>query len=201
MSALISKSNLCDSRCRYCLLTGAGLEFSVVKDWRLEQLSTFLEARASLRGIQLGVGRPHNHAEALESLKVLVCYVLRAEGGTRACELHKRLFELAKPSAVISFNYDLIADQSMLKAGLLDWRATEYRGASRAAVPTSRGTAYKLFQGGRDSHAIALLKLHGSIHFEKVKRGDSFRLSGCSLPTNHHPTFDNEGPNARLELS
>src|SRR5262245_29740359 len=61
-------------------LRASRLEFAEVKSWRLEQLSTFLEARASLRGLQLGPGRPRDFSEALAALKVLVCFVLEAEG-------------------------------------------------------------------------------------------------------------------------
>src|SRR3984893_3711471 len=109
-------------------LNSAGLEFSEIRTWRLEQLSTFLEARASLRSLQLGRGRPRDFAAALDSLKVVICQVLQFEGGARVCEMHKKLFQVVSPSGVVSFNYDLIADQSMLDAGLLNWRASEYRG-------------------------------------------------------------------------
>ena len=59
-------------------LAGAGLKFREVKGWRLEQLSTFLEARANLRGLQLGRGQPRDYAQALEALKIMVCHVLNA---------------------------------------------------------------------------------------------------------------------------
>jgi hypothetical protein len=170
-------------------LEGAGLRFSEIKTWRLEQLSTFLEARANLRGLQLGRGRPREFAAALEALKVLICHVLQVEGGTRACDLHKKLFQLVNPTAVISFNYDLIADQSMLEADLLDWRGREYRGATHAAVPRDRGIAYKRVDIGARVGDVPLLKLHGSMNWEKLKRGSGFRLAGCVLPENASPRF------------
>ena len=170
-------------------LTGAGLKFAEIKHWRLEQLSTFLEARASLRGVQLGRGRPRDFAEALEALKVLICYVLQQEGGTSPCELHKKLFSLIQPSAVISFNYDLIADQSMLDAGLLYWKSMTYRGAIHVSVPTERGVAYKQVYAGSASSDVPLLKLHGSMNWEKKQRGDGFRLSGCLLPSTDNRIF------------
>lgn len=163
-------------------LEDAGLGLEEVKGWRLEQLSTFLEARASLRGIQLGRGRPHDFAEALEALKQVVCYVLRGEGGARPCALHQELFRLVRPSAVMSFNYDLIADQSLLSLGMLNWRARQYRGAVYATVPTERGWRRVRVVDHADDGETPLLKLHGSINWEKQRRGDGFRLAGCQLP-------------------
>ncbi len=171
-------------------LTGAGLDFSEVKSWRLEQLSTSLEARSSLRGVQLGRGRPRDFTKALDALKVLVCHVLLAQGGTRSCELHKRLFSLVRPSAVVSFNYDLIADQSMLESGLLNWRAREYRGAARASVPTNGRSKYLLISSRIADRETPFLKLHGSMNWERLRRGDGYRLSGCRLPEVGRPLFD-----------
>jgi hypothetical protein len=165
-------------------LKAAGLEFAEIKRWRLEQLSTFLEARASLRGMQLNQGRPRDYAKALESLKVVVCHVLRIEGGTRACDLHTKLFDLVCPRAVVSFNYDLIADQSLAALGLLDWRKAEYRGARYAAIPSDDGKslAYKGIYPIQGFKGVPLLKLHGSIHYERLDRGGGFRLSGARFP-------------------
>lgn len=163
-------------------LKGAGLGFNEVRDWRLEQLSTFLEARASLRGVQLGQGRPRDFAAALDALKMLVCHVLRAEGGSRPCLFHRALFALVQPSAVISFNYDLIADQSMLSSKLLNWRSKLYRGAAYADVPTDNGSKYVQVSARPREQGTPLLKLHGSMNWEKLRRGDGFRLSGCKLP-------------------
>jgi hypothetical protein len=171
-------------------LKSAGLDFKEVKDWRLEQLSTFLEARSSLQGLQLGRGRPREFKDALDALKILVCHVLRAEGGTRPCELHQRLFEHVRPSAVLSFNYDLIADQSMLQSGLLDWRTEQYRGATHAEVPTEKGSKYIRVSATPGNGEIPLLKLHGSMNWEKKRRGDGYRLSGCHLPGNDHVLLD-----------
>ena len=173
-------------------LKSAGLDFSEIKGWRLEQLSTFLEARASLRGMQLGQGQPRNYAKALDYLKIIVCHVLKAEGGTRACELHKSLFQSINPKAVISFNYDLIADQSLAALGMLDWKDELYRGARFAAVPTEdeKGLFYKGLYKVRGSKGTPLLKLHGSMHYGKLDRGTGFRLSGVHLPTKADGMFE-----------
>jgi hypothetical protein len=168
------------------------LSFSEIRRWRLEQLSTFLEARASLKGMQLGQGRPREYAKALDSLKVIVCHVLRAEGGTRSCELHKMIIQISKPRAIISFNYDLIADQSLAELGELNWRHAQYRGARFAALPSEEGVApyYKGLYPERGAKGIPLLKLHGSMHYEKMGRGTGFRLSGVHLPQSERDRFD-----------
>lgn len=173
-------------------LKSAGLEFSEIRRWRLEQLSTFLEARASLRGMQLNQGRPRDYAKALESLKIIVCHVLQAEGGTRTCELHKALFRMVQPRAIVSFNYDLIADQSLAELGQLNWRDAEYRGARFAALPTEdgKGVYYKGIWPKKGVKGVPLLKLHGSMHYEKLTRGSGFRLAGVSLPNGDADKFE-----------
>ncbi len=172
-------------------LRAAGLDFPIVRRWRLEQLSTFLEARSHLTGLQLGQGRPRDHARALDLLKAVVCHVLQIEGGTKQCELHKRIFTETDPTAVLSFNYDLIADQSLLALGKLNWRSADYKCATHALVPTDSGRSYyKLIKRRSDMTSIPLLKLHGSMHYEKLLRGTGFRLSGVTLPDREMPTFD-----------
>lgn len=163
-------------------LRRAGLSVKEVRRWRLEQLSTFLEARASLRGVQLGPGRPVDFARALDALKLIICHVLRADGGTRSCELHRELFRLVEPSAIVSFNYDLIADQSMLELDLLNWRSRSYRGAVHADVPRNASSAYVQVVTPTRRGGTPLLKLHGSMHWARLQRGDGYRLSGCQLP-------------------
>jgi hypothetical protein len=166
-------------------LRSAHLDFSEIRHWRLEQLSTFLEARANLTGMQLNQGRPREHANALEALKVVVCHVLQVQGGTYSCDLHKALFRLVAPRAVLSFNYDIIADQSLAELGLLNWRSAQYRCARVAAVPTSNTrtkTKYVALHAKRNAGGIPLLKLHGSMHYEELLRGPGFRLSGVALP-------------------
>jgi hypothetical protein len=172
-------------------LTSAGLNLSIIRDWRLEQLSTFLEARANLKGMQLEQGRPREYATALESLKRIVCHILSVEGGTQSCPLHKSLFQMTSPKAVISFNYDMIADQSLAELGLLNWKSAQYRCARFASIPvdTKRTQYQSLYSSRHDGH-VPLLKLHGSMHYEKLIRGTGYRLSGTILPTVEEPTFD-----------
>ena len=128
--------------------------------------------------------------QALESLKIVACHVLDVEGGTKSCELHKKLFDVVKPTAVITFNYDLIADQSLLALGKLNWHSAEYRCATHAAIPTNSGRdAYKRLWARHEPDAIPFLKLHGSMHYEKLKKGSGFRLSGTELPNKTVLTF------------
>ncbi len=172
-------------------LRRAGVRFEDVKHWRLEQLSTFLEARANLKGLQLNVGRPKDHAQALQALRVVVCHVLRSSGGEQACSLHRLLFEAVRPKAVISFNYDLIADQTLLDLGRLDWSKTAYRGGATARVPSVEGGSYyRQVRASPLNGAVPLVKLHGSIHWERMSRQDGYRLSGVRLPESGRRTFE-----------
>jgi hypothetical protein len=143
----------------------------------------YLEARSSLSAIQIGRGRPRKFIEALEALKIVVCHVLRGTGGTRSCDLHRALFDLVKPRAVLSFNYDLIADQTMLELGILNWTIKQYRGARRIEVPTDRGSKYLVVNTRKLHGQRSLLKLHGSMNWEEQGRGTGYRLSGCKPPS------------------
>jgi len=120
----------------------------------------------------------------------VICHVLQHHGGTGVCELHKNLLALIEPTVVISFNYDLIVDQSMLDVDLLNWRLETYRGATHAAVPTERSTAYKQIYARHLPKEVPLLKLHGSMNWERRQRGDGFRLSGCLLPGADRKLFE-----------
>lgn len=171
-------------------LQKAGLKYQEIESWRLEQLSTFLEARSNLKGLQLSAGRPQEYAQALAKLKEVVGHTLVLCGGTRPCELHRMLFEGLRPKGVISFNYDLIADQTLLKMGRLNWRRSEYRGSQFARVVSEKGASYSRNIGtARLRGAIPLIKLHGSIHWQKLRRGDGYRISGCRLPEGKAGTF------------
>jgi hypothetical protein len=76
-------------------LRSAGLDLSIVKSWRLEQLSTFLEARANLHTMQLSRGQPRDYLQALESLKTLISDPCHEHHGHSAA--HGRDEGLAKP--------------------------------------------------------------------------------------------------------
>lgn len=172
-------------------LAKAGLRFDEVRTWRLEQLSTFLEARGNLKGLQLYQGRPREHAAALDLLKQVVAHVLLASGGQEVCPLHQMLIKSVKPRSVVSFNYDLIADQTMLSLGLLNWKAAAYRGAKCAMIPTNTGSQRAFaIPRSRMRRSVPLIKLHGSIHWEEAGRAKGFRLSGARLPSESEKRFD-----------
>ena len=172
-------------------LRKADLEFSEIRSWRLEQLSTFLEARSNLKGLQLGTGRPREYIRALDALKVVIGHVLLACGGDKTCQLHRMLFQAVRPRAVVSFNYDLIADQTLLEMKKLNWRSANYRGAKLARIPLENGSSdFRQLGIARPRDTLPLIKLHGSIHWEKLDKGDGYRLSGCRLPESDRKIFD-----------
>ena len=172
-------------------LKRAGLKFDDIKDWRLEQLSTFLEARANLKGLQLNVGRPRDHTQALHSLKRLVAHVLRSSGGGQTCLLHRLLLQAVRPKAIISFNYDLIVDQTLLELNWLNWSKVDYCGSKVARVLNANGNLYyRQIHAARLKFAVPLVKLHGSINWERMSRKDGYRLSGVRLPESGRNTFE-----------
>jgi hypothetical protein len=162
-------------------LNRAGLSFKEVEDWRLEQLSTFLEARATLRGLQLNQGRPINFRKALDNLKGVVSSVLLHRGGDDVCELHRDLFHSVAPSAVVTFNYDLIADRTLADLGKLKWDAAAYRGAKDMRVRSAGGHTTRLARVPRFSGRahVPLFKMHGSMNWEREPADNKIhRLSG-----------------------
>jgi hypothetical protein len=164
-------------------LRSAGLDAKGIGKWRLEQLSTYLEARTNMPFLQHSAGRPADYSAALAALNQTVCRTLERSNGTRSCSLHKKLFELTQPSCVVSFNYDLIADQSLLDLGLLAWQKPRYGGRS-----------IRIRHSGRDEYTrprpraiygqeeTPLLKLHGSINWSAHRKGGGFSLLTRSLP-------------------
>lgn len=172
-------------------IISAGLHFDDVKHWKLEQLSTFLEARANLKGLQLGVGQPREYTRALELLNRVVAHVLQVTGGVETCALHRHLFQAAEPPAVISFNYDLIADQTLLDMRRLNWKRNEYTGGARSSIPLEGGgKTYKYFDASRQDDATRLIKLHGSMNWEEMFGGKDYRLSGVMPPEGRRRIFD-----------
>ncbi|HVA66825.1 MAG TPA: hypothetical protein VNK24_07865 [Elusimicrobiota bacterium] len=125
----------------------------------LENTATYLEARKSIT-LEKKSGHPANYGEILDNLNQVIYYTLKGTGGDQSCEIHKALFECVKPKVVISFNYDLIADQTLLEMEKLAWWKKEYCGTD------GKGKGY----GKRDT-TIHFLKLHGSINWKKNGRG------------------------------
>jgi len=166
-------------------LDQAGMPIGEVVNDRLEHLSTYLEARVRMSHLQGKRGRPRAYKQVLEELKKVVCEVLAARGGTRACTLHRKLFEWVTPSSVITFNYDLIADATLVEMGQLNWTAARYAGSKqvRLAMKGGRHRTVRLPRP-RNRGCIPFLKLHGSIHWESMKKGKKHCLAGLEeLPS------------------
>lgn len=160
----------------------AGVPASNLKDWKLETLTTYLEARSNVR-FEAGQGKPPKYGEAIRLLKRVVCNTLHFSNGTKRCYLHALLFKEVAPSVVISFNYDLIADQSLLANNSLNWSADTYAHSNTASVVTSSKTYSKRwFPGGRrpSTPGVTLLKLHGSMNWNELKRTKGFQIAGLS---------------------
>jgi len=160
-------------------LKKAGIEKEHAISQRLEQLATYLEARSNMSSLQLGRGQPKRYAEALDRLKDVICRTLEARNGTNACKLHRLLFERVNPSAVITFNYDLIADQTLLDLGKLNWAHSEYAGSKTMIVKRKRPYVPRR----NVSNRVRMLKLHGSMNWNKNRRGGSHSLVCSSVPT------------------
>ncbi|HEX7802596.1 MAG TPA: hypothetical protein VF471_07570 [Pseudoxanthomonas sp.] len=171
-------------------LKKAGLEFDDIQNWRLEQLSTFLEARSELTGLQMNKGHPVEYKNALVALKGVVASVLIQSGGFGVCKLHSRLIERSSPHAIVSFNYDLIADQTLASLGRLKWDAQTYCGDRVMRVRRNVHRMPVLFEVPRyrGVNSVPLLKLHGSINWERLPKSGSgaHRLIGVV------PMFDLE---------
>lgn len=160
-------------------LKNIGLEQKSLVDWRLETLTTYLEARANVN-FENKAGRPALYRNALDRLNRVICYVLSLSGGDKTCRVHKEMINFFSPKAVISFNYDLILDQTLLGLGKLNWAASTYSKGKTVEVWTgkkrSNRTWYK--KRRRSTSGVTLYKLHGSIHWQRLQRGGPYIVSG-----------------------
>jgi len=142
---------------------------------RLEYLSTYLEAKANMNALQLKQGRPQHFRSALDALSIVICHVLQIRNGTAACSLHRQLFEHINPSAIISFNYDLIADQTLMEMRKLNFTHREYCSAESFLVSKNERRPVRR----RKMHnRIPLLKLHGSINWQRNRRRKTYSVVG-----------------------
>ncbi len=158
----------------------AGINPSKLKNWKLETLTTYLEARSNVR-FEAKAGKPAKYREALRLLNIIVCHVLSHSNGCRKCDLHEYIFRKLKPKAIISFNYDLIADQSILSLDDLKWSDRVYSYSNNARLGRS-SQSRRWFQGKRrpSTKGALLLKLHGSIHWNRLQRGEGFQIAGVA---------------------
>jgi hypothetical protein len=158
------------------------LDLDDVRDWRLEQLTTYLEARANVK-FEAQPGRPHDYRETLNALNKLVCHVLWLTNGTKPCRLHTALFELVRPKAVLTFNYDLIADQTLLEMGKRPWTRTTYCTAKTVRLIRNGHTSSRALLRQRHKGSIDFYKLHGSMHWNRLQKNGGYQLAGLeALP-------------------
>lgn len=161
-------------------LKAAGLDSRDVVHERLELLSTYLEARAAMPSLQANVGRPHDYSRALDALKQVICHTLMRTGGTYQCPLHRLVIELVAPSCVVTFNYDLIADQTLLGMKRLNWTRRDYSGGMPLTLKrTMAKGSIRLLPNRKFLGCVPLLKLHGSMHWGMRAEG----RVGLSLET------------------
>jgi hypothetical protein len=157
-------------------LKSAGIKAdSSLKRMRLEQLSTYLEARANMPSLQHAAGAPAHYEKALIALSHVICRTLEEMNGTKPCDLHKQLFNYVDPKCVLTFNYDLIADQTLMKMGRLAWHTKRYCGGS-LKIATGNSSYFRPRPKRRLRRSIPLLKLHGSINWATHERGGGYSL-------------------------
>lgn len=163
-------------------LKTAGIRGFDPAEYRLEQLSTYLEARANMPSLQHKAGKPADYEKALEELAHVICRTLVKTNGTKPCPLHRALFDLVNPACVVTFNYDLIADQTLFSMNRLSWTRLSYAGTSLNISPPG-GTPYtRQVPDKRPHNAIPYLKLHGSINWQSHKKRGGFSLTLSEMP-------------------
>src|SRR5262245_23728294 len=115
--------------------------------------------------LQAKVGRPADYAKALIALTDVICRTLWKSNGTKACRLHRMLFESINPKAVVSFNYDLIADQTLVAMRRLAWHREEYAGGGLKIRQIENKGYTRARPVRKMPKAVPLLKLHGSMNW------------------------------------
>lgn len=163
-------------------LKKAGIRKSEISTYRLELLSTYLEARANMPSLQHKVGSPADYEKALEELANVICRTLVRTNGTKACLLHRALFETVSPHCIVNFNYDLIADQTLQLMNSLSWAKNSYAGTSLYITPQTGKPYTRQVPDRRFRNSISYLKLHGSINWQAHERGRSFSLTVSEMP-------------------
>ena len=161
-------------------LKGIGIKADVLPSWRLETLATYLEARSQVK-FENKSGRPEKYSNLLESLNRIVCYVLSLNGGLDTCPIHESMIANIKPNSIVSFNYDLILDQTLHKMGKLNWASHQYSPSPTASTREKQKFTTKrwLKNKRRPTQAgIPLYKLHGSMHWQKKAKDELHYIAG-----------------------
>lgn len=154
----------------------AGLSEKEIVRMRLEQLSTYLEARANLPSLQLKQGRPAQYREALTALKSVICRLLVESNGNKSCSLHRRLINYVNPKCIVTFNYDMIVDLTVMEMGRLAYWDRSYAGGTITSVSASGKTNPVQRPKWQRRGTIPVFKLHGSMNWNEHKKRDGFSL-------------------------
>jgi hypothetical protein len=136
--------------------------------------------------LQTAAGRPADYSGALTALTEIICRTLYATGGTQACPLHKKMFEFIDPHCIVTFNYDLIADQTLVKLRRLAWHRREYCGSSLFITSASGKKYLRQRPTFKLRGTIPLFKLHGSMNWQSTKNRKGHYLSVGGMPSIHH---------------
>ncbi|MBI5431554.1 MAG: hypothetical protein HZA52_01855 [Planctomycetes bacterium] len=166
-------------------------------EWNLEEILGYIDlsstrlARWDPRRVLLTDDR---HARAYGECLAYVDERLGVDPDS-VCERHARLFRsLAPRDSVVSLNYDLIADQALLRVDADRVGATNPKRRSRAMKPASLLAAPNLMAGfvpgfiGDEFEEGFLLKLHGSLDWITCSNeqcpaaSDIFRRTGSEIP-------------------
>jgi hypothetical protein len=120
-------------------------------------------------------GRPYDYDRLRTAFYCCLLRLLRDADNGSTCGWHKKLFGLLKPGdAVVTFNYDAVADRALREA--VDWSEDIYGYGLDGPPPRE------------SSKRILLLKLHGSINWAKTSTGVAVdtKASNLYLPRDGH---------------
>jgi hypothetical protein len=130
---------------------------------QLEAFERFLRQFSTRRGRRTG-----RYQKQLRHLQELIPAVFRAALQDRHCDWHDRMAQsLRSGDAVISFNYDVLIDESLRRYARGIWDASRGYGfqVSEGADPWSAEST----PGPFPNEYLRLLKPHGSLHWTKIK--------------------------------
>jgi hypothetical protein len=159
----------------------ARLKIDKIVLWRLEQLSTYLEARANMPALQATAGKPANYSTALTALTEVICRTLAKTGGTESCPIHEAVIRAVDPCCIVTFNYDLIVDVTLHGMKRLAWSNKDYAGSS-IRIGAAESNYQRPRPTTKHAGAIPLYKLHGSINWHAHSKGGGFSLAVPELP-------------------
>lgn len=92
------------------------------------------------------------------------------------CTYHERLaMSLESGDGVISFNYDCLMDSALAKAGSSDWNPRNGYGVS-VIGDTKQWQCHGSQKRCRKEKSIRLLKLHGSLNWDRSASGSGIKL-------------------------